>query len=93
MRMTPRSIPVGLPTTQLVTITIRSFSRRFYPKRLTSVNKHNAHRRLSQPSKGTASSSGAVWVKCLTQGHINTQVGGAGDQNSNLSVTRQLPAT
>ena len=35
------------------------------------------HRRQSQPCKATASSSGAVRVKCLAQGHINTQLGGA----------------
>ena len=28
--------------------------------------------------------------KCLAQGHIDTQLGGAGDRTSNLSVTRQL---
>ena len=44
------------------------------------------HRRQSQPCKATASSSGAVRVKCLAQGHINIQLGGAGDQTSNLSV-------
>ena len=37
------------------------------------------HQRQSQPCKATASSSGAVRVKCLAQGHINTQLGGAGD--------------
>ena len=48
------------------------------------------HWRQSQPCKATASSSGAVMVKCLAQGHINTQLGGAGDRTSNLSVPRQL---
>jgi hypothetical protein len=48
------------------------------------------HRRQSRPRKATASSSGAVRVKCLAQGHVNTQLGGAGDRTSNLSVTRQL---
>ena len=28
---------------------------------------------------------GAVRVKCFAQGHINTQLGGAGDRTSNLS--------
>jgi hypothetical protein len=65
-------------------ITNRAFSRRFYPKRLTSVNTHIE----SQPCKATASLSGAV--KCLAQGHIDTQLGGAGGWTSNLSVTRQL---
>ena len=48
------------------------------------------HRRQSQPCKATASSSGAVRVKCLAQGDVNTQLGGAGDHTSNLLVTRQL---
>ena len=29
-------------------------------------------------------------VKCLAQGYIDTQLGGAGDPTSNLSVTRQV---
>jgi hypothetical protein len=32
------------------------------------------HRRQSPPCKATASSSGAVRVKCLAQGHINTSL-------------------
>ena len=38
------------------------------------------HRRRSQPCKVTASSSGAVRVRRLTQGHLHTQLGGAVDQ-------------
>jgi hypothetical protein len=48
------------------------------------------HQRQSQQCKATASSSGAGRIKCLAQAHINTQLGGAGDRTSNLSVTRQL---
>ena len=48
------------------------------------------HLRQSEPCKATASSSGAVRVKCLAEGHINTQLGGARDRTSSLSVTRQL---
>ena len=48
------------------------------------------HRRQSQPCKVTGSSSGAVRIRCHAQGHINTELGGAGDRTSNLSATRQL---
>ena len=37
------------------------------------------HRRRSQPCRATASSLGAVGVRCLAQAHLNTQLGGAGD--------------
>ena len=37
------------------------------------------HRRRCQPRRATASSSGAVRVRCLAQGHLNTQLGGAGE--------------
>ena len=63
-------------------ITIRAFIRRFYPKRLTWLIHTLTHRRQSQPCKVTASSSGAVRVKCLAQGHNDTQLGGAGDRTS-----------
>ena len=44
------------------------------------------HRQPSQPSKVTASSSGAVRVSCIAQGHLDT---GARDRTSNLSVPSQ----
>ena len=44
------------------------------------------HRRQGRPCKAIASSSGAVRVKCLAQGHIDTQLGGAGDGTSNLRL-------
>ena len=47
------------------------------------------HRRRCQPCKATASSSGAVRVRCLAQGHLDTLLGGARDQTSNLPVTSQ----
>ena len=47
------------------------------------------HRRRCQPCKATASSSGAVRVRCLAQGHLDNQLGGAGDRTSNLPVTSQ----
>ena len=40
-----------------------------------------------QPRKVTAGSSGGV--RCLAQGHLNAQLGGAGDRTSNLAFTRQ----
>ena len=43
------------------------------------------HRRQSRP----LSWSGAVRVRRLAQGHLDTQLGGAGDQTSNLLVTSQ----
>ena len=39
-------------------------------------------------SKATATSSGAVWVRCLAHGHFNTLLGGAGIE----LATFQLPA-
>ena len=47
------------------------------------------HRRRSQPRKETASSSGAVRARRLAQGHLDTQLGGAGDRTSDLRVTNQ----
>ena len=47
------------------------------------------NRRRSQPHKATASSLGAARVRHLAQAHLNTQLGGAGDQTSNLPVTSQ----
>ena len=47
------------------------------------------HRRRSQPRRATASWSAAVRVRRLAQGHLHTQLGGAGDRTSNLPVTSQ----
>ena len=47
------------------------------------------HRRQCQPHKATASSSGAVRVRRLALGHLDTRLGGAGDRTSNLQVTSQ----
>ena len=43
------------------------------------------HRRRRQPCKATASSSAAVRVRCLAQGHL----GASGDRTSNPAVTSQ----
>ena len=50
------------------------------------------HRRRNKPRKGTAGSSGAVRVRRLAHGHLETQLGGAGDRTSNLLVTSSQPA-
>ena len=47
------------------------------------------HSQQCQPCKAPASSSGAVRVRYLAHGHLDTQLGGAGDQTSNLAVTSQ----
>ena len=44
------------------------------------------HRRRGRPCKATASSSGAVRVRCLAEGQLDTQLGGCGDLTSNLPV-------
>ena len=46
-------------------------------------------RRRRQPRRATASPSGAVRVRRLALGHLDTQLGGAGDQTSNLAATNQ----
>ena len=72
--------------TVTVTVTVRAFSRRLYPKRLTSVNTHidtpTAESTMQGDSQLVRSS---FRVKCLAQGHINPQLGGA-----DLLVARQL---
>uniref|UniRef100_A0A8C5AM99 Kinesin light chain n=1 Tax=Gadus morhua TaxID=8049 RepID=A0A8C5AM99_GADMO len=47
-------------------------------------------RKLKGGGSGRDSEPKNPGVKCLAQGHISTQPGGAGDRTSNLSVTRQL---
>ena len=39
--------------------------------------------------RGTASSSGAIRVRRLAQGHHHTLLGGAGDRTSNLAVASE----
>ena len=41
------------------------------------------HRRRSQPSRSAASSSRAVRLRCLAQGRLDTQLGGARDRTGN----------
>ena len=54
-----------------------------------TCNRSFTHRRWSQPRRATASLSGAVRMRCLAQGHLDTQLGGAGDPTSNLPVNSQ----
>ena len=49
----------------------------------------HSHRRRSQTFKVTACWSGAVRVMCLAQGHLDTQLGGAGEWTRHLPVTSQ----
>ena len=59
---------------RLNAFTIWAFSRQFYPKRLTMVHTRKlTHRRRSLPHRVIASSSGAVRVRRLAQGHLNTR--------------------
>ena len=46
-------------------------------------------RRWCRQRRVTASLTGAVRVRCVAQGHLDTMLGGAGDQTSNLPVTSQ----
>ena len=56
---------------------------------LNSVFTHSfTHRWRCQPCKEIASSSGAVRVRCLAQGHLDTR---AGDRTSNLPGFRPTP--
>ena len=43
-------------------------------------------RRRCQPCKATARSPGAVRVRCLAQGHLDTQLGGAGIELATFQV-------
>ena len=64
-------------------------SARTFIQRDLPFNPTFTHRRRSQPRRATASSSGAVRGRCLPQGHLDTQIGGAGDRTSNRPVTSQ----
>ena len=48
------------------------------------------HQRRCQPCKATASSSGAVRVRCLAQGHLDTRRGWAGDWTSKPALPPEL---
>ena len=45
------------------------------------------HTFTHQPCKATASSSVAIRLRCLAHGHLDTQLGGAGDLTRNLQVS------
>ena len=49
--------------------TLRAFSKRLSPKRLATVRTH-----VHAPRRATASSLGAARVRCLAQGHVDTQL-------------------
>ena len=69
----PRLDPNGCRPDQ--TFPLREFCWRFYPKRLEPFIHSFTHHRWSQPRRATASSSGAVKVRRLTQGHLDTRAG------------------
>ena len=60
------------------------FCQRFYLTQLPTI-----HSSIHTPAaeSTTASSTGAVGVRSLAQGHLDTVLGGAGDRTSNLRVT------
>ena len=70
-RRTPR-IYIMLDFLYLL-FTFRGFDRRFYPQRLTTIPSQIHTLTLSQPRRATASSSGAVRMRRLAQGHLNTR--------------------
>ncbi|CAL8365855.1 unnamed protein product [Arctogadus glacialis] len=80
--------PLHTHCMMMETITINHLADAFIQSDLHRLIHTLTHRRQSQPCKATASSSGAVRVKCLAQGHIDTQLGGARDGTSNLSVNK-----
>ena len=71
----------------------RFFSNQWPFKALYNIASHihpfmhtfTHRRRGRQPCK----TSGALRVRCLAQGHVDIQLGGAGDRTSNLPVTSQ----
>ena len=74
--------PLHLVYIQLIFLTLLSKA---------TYNHSFTHRRRSKPHRATASSSGAVGVRRLAQGHLYTQLAGAGDRTSTLPVTSQPP--
>ena len=68
-------------------LNLRDFADAFIQSDLQPFIHTFTHQRRSQPRRAPASSSGAV--RCLAQGHLDTQLGGAWDRTSNLPVTSQ----
>ena len=60
---------------KLTALSFRAISRRFHPKGVSDIQPHHW--------------SGEVRVRCLAHGHLETKLGGARDQTSNLPVTTQ----
>ena len=88
-----QSLPVIQDDTdQINELQLRSaFLTSGHSKRFTILSNIHpfTHRRRSQPSKATSSLAGAVRVRCLAQGQLDTRLGAASDQTSNLPVTSQ----
>ena len=68
---------------------IQRFSHQWPLKVLYNIASHSPIHTHTDAWRVTASSSRAVMVRRLTQGHLHTQLGGAGDRTSNLPVTSQ----
>ena len=65
--------------------TFTAFSRRWIQSNLKWFMQTFKQWRWSQPRQTTASPSGAVRVSFLTQGHLDTQLGGGRDRTSRLA--------
>ena len=82
---------------QIITLTLPLHSERLADVFIQSNLKPSihtfTHRRRSQPRKRAASSLGAVRIMCLAQGHLNTQLGGAGDRTSSPLIIMATMAT
>ena len=74
---------------------IQRFSNHWPLKALYIIAQHSPiHSHVHTPTvesttQGDSQLTGAVRVRRLAQGHLVTQLGGAGDQTSNLPVTSQ----
>ena len=66
---------------------VLTFIQRFYQKRLTTVHTHIHKPTAESTTQADSRWSGAVRMRRLAQGHLHTQLGGAGDQTSNLPVS------
>ena len=68
---------------------VLTFIQRFYQKRLTTVHTHIHKPTAESTTQADSRWSGAVRMRRLAQGHLHTQLGGAGDQTGKLQVTTQ----
>ena len=88
MRYTVKQMKVGLERTGVFVTHTNSSDRTFLGQNRYYIYILGNGSQVN-PRKATASSPGAVRVRRLAQGHLNTQLGGAGDRTSDLLVTSQ----